>query len=124
MGESVKVTSLGCEGLKDDEFGLDLMEHEDDDVPLVEGVLIGIFGGDGELGTLVDGAVLTLISSFVRSMKIRFLMVILGFFEMFVEEHCVKAMDECEVRLKMVQCASKMVEVKGFLYSMLVVGFL
>ncbi|PWA88554.1 hypothetical protein CTI12_AA083140 [Artemisia annua] len=103
MGESVIVTSLGCEGLKDDEFGLDLMEHEDDDVPLVEGVLKGIFGGDCELGTLVDGAVLTLISSFVRSMKICFLMVILGFFEMFVEEHCVKGMDEGEVRLKMVQ---------------------
>ncbi|GJY80927.1 hypothetical protein Tco_0493678 [Tanacetum coccineum] len=55
----LKIWIDGVRGVEGEELGLDGMEDDDDEVPLVEGVLSGAFGGVRELGLLVGGSVLT-----------------------------------------------------------------
>lgn len=57
IGESVRVMSTSCGGINGEELGLVLIEEEDDEVALVDGVLDRALGGDGELGEIMDGGV-------------------------------------------------------------------
>ncbi|GKD49849.1 hypothetical protein Tco_1278825, partial [Tanacetum coccineum] len=90
--EEVSTAELG------EELGLEGMDEEDE-VPLVNGVLMGAFGGVGELGLLEGGGMVTS-SSFVKSMMRGFfhigLTMILGFLLVVVEEEDV--MDERRLR--------------------------